>query len=326
MIRFEANYVNENRKGNKANDQEWAIISRWLTTGNLSGQKDLQICYNNMKKNKKWYYDMNYNKPMHFSKVLSEIVIATLACAPIVYMMLQKVFGIYGPMSSSFYNTAWIFLNTVISNATLNIFSYVIRKKQINDLEKSLKHNLRVENKKRIKGLDLFHQSKNYTQQNSVALKEEVNRTYQTNNSSFNSQEKGDKFDFIEEIHKEINFIKTTMYPGCKTDLTSLHDLAIEYIENIMKQETDQKSRVESLYRQKLYCLRQRIISNMKSNNIAKSERDFINKNQRKQYDYFENMGGVVKDFLTDEEATSIKMSNTHFEDKGISRNLKHEK
>ena len=211
------------------------------------------------------------------------------------------------------------------SIATERILRNIILDKQIRNLNKALEMSLGIKKQNkffsRMKGLNLFHKSKSYTQQNTTSFQNDKEWHFKSDNVSKTLEEKDKLFDFTKTVSAEMNLIKVNTYPDCEKDLISLHALAIEYIENISKKGATHQSFDESIYWTRLNDLKKQIAEKIKANDIVKSNIDFINKNVNSQQGHFETMSNAH--FSTVTEDFSMAISNTNLEDKGISRSLK---
>ena len=178
MLNIKETYLSTNRLGNNANDQEWEIVSRWLETGSLNSQEEIQVCYNNMEKNKKWYYHMNRHKDVSDEWVLS-ILFFGLVYVPFMRDIGIKIIEMLNQYVTLNEITLFVLQRSVgfmlvigASIATERILRNIILDKQIRNLNKALEMSLGIKKQNkffsRMMGLNLFHKSKSYTQQNTT--------------------------------------------------------------------------------------------------------------------------------------------------------------
>ena len=151
MQTYDCEYLKRKRTGNNANDYEWTIIVNWLSTGKLNGKEEMQICYDNMLKNKKWYYNINFEYTKYndnFMSMLAVGVCSFVAVSGSYRFIMDDILGIYYGL---LYFPNFIIYTFTAVGFTAGICKFIKKiaiDKNIDNLQKSLELRLEIEYQK----------------------------------------------------------------------------------------------------------------------------------------------------------------------------------
>lgn len=157
MRAYKSFHFDEKRMGNNADNEEWKVIKSWLQSGEFKNKKEMQICYNNMKKNKKWYYDMNFESQGIFAVIMTVgLLISSLVIGKVTYnsfmnsivSQIIEVNGAFGTFTSSLSFGLNLVIGTIytviIYASSFKIFKKILFDRKIDNIQKSLEIGLGI--------------------------------------------------------------------------------------------------------------------------------------------------------------------------------------
>lgn len=292
MQTYNINFLEKNRMGNNANDQEWEIIVKWLSTGKLNSKEEMQICYENIQKNKKWYsYIVG-------SQILPEeptMIFFKYSMIPVMIMLgvlslVEFCFGIKIPDDQM--------LNLLFAQGLVISIPAIFLEPKIEEIKT-------VENLKEVLelGLGINHKKKNLFEKIKDRLfsrgnKKDIN--IQESLSDYVDKElaeKGTNKDeeimkrqnevhasaFVKMIGDDIKNIYANPYPDCQKELDALQQLSHDYVEYMIKEnEAKEAGKIvlrlpgSNNFYTKLGNLEARIKDNMKINKLREYNKGYI--------------------------------------------------
>ena len=292
MQKFNDKYLEKYRLGNNATDEEWEIVKDLLSYGNLHDKEAAKICYKNITENKKWYYNINKNEELILIKVFSCFIIAFGALAAYYGIMDDIIAPLinFQRHSLTFYLPSTI--NMILSGAmviasdiaTVKIINKLGYENDIDQLQKSLEKfvypNLKTSLKDKI--LSLFSRKVKKEVEVNQSLADYVNNELAQKGSNqdeeiIKRQNEEHASAFVKLVGEDMKSIIANPYPNCEEDLDTLHSLANEYVESIVKeQEANLTSKIalkisgSKDFYGKLNDLEARIKRNMEINKMRK--------------------------------------------------------
>ncbi len=261
MERYNVNFLEESRMGNNANNQEWKTIVKWLSTGKLSNKEEMQICYDNMQKNKKWYYDINfrYNADDGFMLLVSLINAALLfvtifGYAPFMNSIVAKIINfdnyyyyLTETLPNAFDFVIWALSTVGIMAGNFVFFKKIIVDKKVDDLQETLEFGLGIKHSKSkiiskvkekiLEKIGTQNKAKAVSSLKDYVDKELTERGTNQDEEIIKRQNKEHASAFVKLIGEDMKSIIANPYPNCEEDLDALHSLANEYVEGIVKEQ-----------------------------------------------------------------------------------------
>ena len=254
MKKFNESDLEANRIGNNATDEEWKIIKDFLCEGHISNQDSAKICYQNIKENKKWYYKLNAivnDGNLIVEKMVIGFVVAALAFGIYPGIIDDIVAPLIG-YSSLFYNIPDT-LNGILRVVTMagavlaqaKVINKLSYEKDIDLLQKNLKKAITQGKKTSIKDHILNFFTKGAKEKSKISSqslvdyvdKELTERGTNQDEEIIKRQNEEHASAFVKLIGEDMKSIIANPYPNCEEDLDALHNLANEYVENIVKEQ-----------------------------------------------------------------------------------------
>lgn len=226
MILPTINQLEEIREGNSANNKDWQVISKYLSTGICDSYNDVLICYNNMLSNRNWYDNELYsililcNLPHTQSDSNSNDVYNIFLSGMLLFSLcpLFSMIGIFS-LNLSFFKETFVSVHPCISAVctTLGIMTPIVIQFDPDRLAKvKLK---RIENK--LKSIVKKLQKNKYIKLSQDQVREISNTKEQTNI-------KKDDW-YLQEIAVLLDEILKYKYPGFGQDVYDLAEMAKHY-------------------------------------------------------------------------------------------------
>lgn len=261
MEKYNIELLEKNRMGNNADNYEWQVVTEWLSTGKIKNKEEMQICYDNMQKNKKWYYDINYryNANDEFVILVSLIDIALFfvtifGYAPFMNSIVAKIinfsnyhYTLTETLPNVFDFVIWALSTVGIMAGNFAFFKKIIVDKKVDDLQETLEFGLGIKHSKSkiISKLKEKILAKIGTQNKAKAVgslkdyvdKELTERGTNQDEEIIKRQNEEHASAFVKLIGEDMKSIIANPYPNCEEDLDALHNLANEYVESIVKEQ-----------------------------------------------------------------------------------------
>lgn len=252
MQKFNDKYLEKYRLGNNATDEEWEIVKDLLCYGNLHDKEAAKICYKNITENKKWYYNINKDDGI--------IPINVFSCFIITFGALAAYYGIMDDIIAPLINFQGYSLtfhlpstiNMILSGAmaiasdiaTVKIINKLGYENDIDQLQKSLEKFVYPNRKTSLKDkiLSLFSRKVKKEVEVNQSLANYVNNELAQKGSNqdeeiIKRQNEEHASAFVKLVGEDMKSIIANPYPNCEEDLNALHNLANEYVENIVKEQ-----------------------------------------------------------------------------------------
>ncbi len=252
MQKFNDKYLEKYRLGNNATDEEWEIVKDLLCYGNLHDKEAAKICYKNITENKKWYYNINKDDGI--------IPINVFSCFIITFGALAAYYGIMDDIIAPLINFQGYSLtfhlpstiNMILSGAmaiasdiaTVKIINKLGYENDIDQLQKNLEKFVYPNRKTSLKDkiLSLFSRKVKKEVEVNQSLANYVNNELAQKGSNqdeeiIKRQNEEHASAFVKLVGEDMKSIIANPYPNCEEDLNALHNLANEYVENIVKEQ-----------------------------------------------------------------------------------------
>ena len=252
MQKFNDKYLEKYRLGNNATDEEWEIVKDLLCYGNLHDKEAAKICYKNITENKKWYYNINKDEGI--------IPVNVFSCFIITFGALAAYYGIMDDIIAPLINFQGYSLtfhlpstiNMILSGAmaiasdiaTVKIINKLGYENDIDQLQKSLEKFVYPNRKTSLKDkiLSLFSRKVKKEVEVNQSLANYVNNELAQKGSNqdeeiIKRQNEEHASAFVKLVGEDMKSIIANPYPNCEEDLDTLHNLANEYVENIVKEQ-----------------------------------------------------------------------------------------
>ena len=258
MKKFNESDLEANRIGNNATDEEWKIIKDFLCEGHISNQDSAKICYQNIKENKKWYYKLNaiVNDMVNDDNLIETKIVIGLVAAAIAFGIYPGIIDdIVAPLigySSLFYNIPDT-LNGILRVVTMagavlaqaKVINKLSYEKDIDLLQINLKKAITQSKKASIKERILNFFTKGAKEKSKISSqslvdyvdKELTERGTNQDEEIIKRQNEEHASAFVKLIGEDMKSIIANPYPNYEEDLDALHNLANEYVENIVKEQ-----------------------------------------------------------------------------------------
>ena len=252
MQKFNDKYLEKYRLGNNATDEEWEIVKDLLCYGNLHDKEAAKICYKNITENKKWYYNINKDEELIPVKVFFGFIIAFGALAAYYGIMDDIIAPLINFQGYSLTNHLPSTINMILSGAmvivsdiaTVKIINKLGYENDINQLQKSLEKLVYPNRKTSLKDkiLSLFSRKAKKEVEVNQSLANYVNNELAQKGSNqdeeiIKRQNEEHASAFVKLVGEDMKSIIANPYPNCEEDLDALHNLANEYVENIIKEQ-----------------------------------------------------------------------------------------
>ena len=270
MQTYDCEYLKRKRTGNNANDYEWTIIVNWLSTGKLNGKEEMQICYDNMLKNKKWYYNINFEYTKYNDNFMSMVTVGVCSFAAVsggFRFITDDILGLYLDLLYFPNFIIYIFTAVGLTVGNCRFIKKISFDKNIDNLQKSLELSLGIRHlknntfsklkekllakfaskrkSKKVKYLlldkdidDLEQELKHYLEmdiiQENISNKFEKclqrEKSVDCTPNIANKQNDKQVSKFVQLIGENIKLIFANPYPNCENDINALNELANEYV------------------------------------------------------------------------------------------------